>query len=314
MNFILWIIFGAVAGWIAAIISGRNAQMGALANIVVGIFGAIIGGFIMNAFGAAGVTGFNLTSLIVAILGALVLLFVVGLVRRSSTDTPTKSSPEIRASISPKAQPKEEPRVSSPLYESKYEAPKRETQSPSAPAASRSASPKIQPKKESGDVPKRPASKTPTGGIFISYRRTDSAHVAGRIYDRLVGVFGTPAVFKDVDSIPLGFDFKEYLDEKVGECNVLLALIGDRWLDAKDGLGNRRLEDPTDFVRIEIESALARNIPVIPLLVGGAPMPSAQELPDSLRKLVFRNGIPIRPDPDFHRDMDRLISALKGHV
>jgi uncharacterized membrane protein YeaQ/YmgE (transglycosylase-associated protein family) len=83
MNFILWIIFGAIAGWIASIIMGRNAQMGALANIVVGIVGALIGGFIMNAFGAQGVSGFNLTSLIVAILGAVVLLFLVGLVRRS---------------------------------------------------------------------------------------------------------------------------------------------------------------------------------------------------------------------------------------
>jgi uncharacterized membrane protein YeaQ/YmgE (transglycosylase-associated protein family) len=83
MNIILWIIFGAIAGWIASIIMGRNAQMGALANIVVGIVGALIGGFLMNAFGAQGVTGFNLTSLIVAILGAVVLLFLVGLVRRS---------------------------------------------------------------------------------------------------------------------------------------------------------------------------------------------------------------------------------------
>ena len=84
MNFILWIIFGAIAGWIASMIMGRNAQMGALANIVVGIVGALIGGFLMsNVFGAPGVSGFNLTSLIVAILGAVVLLFLVGLVRRS---------------------------------------------------------------------------------------------------------------------------------------------------------------------------------------------------------------------------------------
>jgi uncharacterized membrane protein YeaQ/YmgE (transglycosylase-associated protein family) len=83
MNIVLWIIFGALAGWIASMIMGANAQMGALANIVVGIVGALIGGFIMNAFGAQGVTGFNLTSLIVSVLGAVVLLFLVGLVRRS---------------------------------------------------------------------------------------------------------------------------------------------------------------------------------------------------------------------------------------
>ena len=84
MNFIVWIIFGALAGWIASMIMGKNAQMGALANIVVGILGALIGGFLMtNVFGAQGVTGFNLTSLLVAVAGAVVLLFLVGMVRRS---------------------------------------------------------------------------------------------------------------------------------------------------------------------------------------------------------------------------------------
>ena len=150
--------------------------------------------------------------------------------------------------------------------------------------------------------------------IFISYRRSDSADVAGRIYDRLVGKFDRKMIFKDVDSIPLGLDFKEYLDKQVGECKVLLAVIGDRWLDASNASGKRRLEDPTDFVRIEIESALERGIPVVPLLVRGASMPGEENLPPSLRKLVYRNGIPIRPDPDFHRDMDRLIKALEEYV
>ena len=150
--------------------------------------------------------------------------------------------------------------------------------------------------------------------IFVSYRRSDSADISGRIYDRLIAKFGRDAVFKDVDSIPLGLDFKEYLDKQVGECQVLLAIIGDRWLDARDSSGNRRLEYPADFVRIEIESALIRNIPVIPLLVRGASMPSEENLPPSLQKLVYRNGIPIRPDPDFHRDMDRLIKALEKYV
>lgn len=153
-----------------------------------------------------------------------------------------------------------------------------------------------------------------TSKIFISYRRSDSADVSGRIYDRLVNRFGKNLVFKDVDSIPLGLDFKEYLDKKVGECEVLLAIIGDHWLNASDGSGARRLDDASDFVRIEIESALDRNIPVIPLLVRNATMPREESLPYSLRKLVFRNGIPIRSDPDFHRDMDRLIKALENLV
>jgi hypothetical protein len=152
------------------------------------------------------------------------------------------------------------------------------------------------------------------GQIFISYRRSDSADIAGRIYDRLVGMFGKEPIFKDVDSIPLGIDFKEYLDQKVGECDVLLAIIGDRWIDASDITGASRLYDPTDFVRIEIQSALERGIPVIPLLVRGAQMPVEESLPTSLRKLTFRNGILIRSDPDFHRDMDRLIAALEKYV
>ncbi len=152
-----------------------------------------------------------------------------------------------------------------------------------------------------------------TSYIFISYRRSDSADIAGRIYDRLVDRFGRNPIFKDVDSIPLGSDFKEYIDRVVGECKVLLAIIGDRWLDARDASGKKRLEDPLDFVRTEIESALERNILVIPLLVRSAEMPHEEQLPSRLRKLASRNGISIRPDPDFHRDMDRLISALEKY-
>ena len=153
-----------------------------------------------------------------------------------------------------------------------------------------------------------------SGHIFVSYRRSDSADIAGRIYDRLIGKFGKNPIFKDVDSIPLGLDFKEYLEQKVGECDVLLAIIGGTWLEASDGNGNKRLDDPGDFVRIEIQSALERNIPVIPLLVQGAQMPNDDHLPTSLRQLVYRNGIPIRPDPDFHRDMDRLIAGLEKYM
>ena len=150
--------------------------------------------------------------------------------------------------------------------------------------------------------------------IFISYRRADSADITGRIYDRLVEEFGREPIFKDVDSIPLGTNFKEYLDRKVSECNVLLAIIGDRWSEARDGAGMKRLDDPTDFVRVEIESALERGIPVIPLLVRSAQMPDEGSLPPSLQPLIYQNGIPIRPDADFHRDMDRLISALKDYI
>jgi Tol biopolymer transport system component len=149
-------------------------------------------------------------------------------------------------------------------------------------------------------------------GIFISYRRNDSPDATGRIYDRLVSEFGKAQVFKDVDSIPLGQDFRGHLNGIVGDCGVVLAIIGPRWTDASNKAGQRRLEDPDDFVRIELEAALARDIPVVPVLVGHAPIPVASELPGSLAPMAFRQSIEVRPDPDFHNDATRLVSALRG--
>ena len=117
-------------------------------------------------------------------------------------------------------------------------------------------------------------------------------------------------VFKDVDSIPLGADFKQHLDLAVAQCNFFLAVIGTDWLYVNETVGKSLLHDFADFVRIELESALKRDIPVIPLFVRKATMPSEEDLPDSLKPLIYRNGISIRPDPDFHNDMDRLIRAI----
>ena len=149
--------------------------------------------------------------------------------------------------------------------------------------------------------------------VFISYRRSDSSDVTGRIYDRLKEHFGKSAVFKDVHSIPPGVDFREHLEKAVGKCKIFLVVIGDRWLEATDSKRKNRLQDPDDFVRIEIESALNRKILIIPLLVRGALMPAEAKLPRSLRKLVYRNAIPIRSDPDFHGDIDRLIEAITNY-
>ena len=150
--------------------------------------------------------------------------------------------------------------------------------------------------------------------IFISYRRNDAAYVTGHINDRLRKEFGDEAVFTDVDNLALGVDFRTVLDQTVAKCHILLAVIGDNWIKVKNEDGKLRLHDPADFVRIEIESALQRNIPVIPLLVAGTKMPTEDELPDSLRNLAFRNGTQIRPAPHFHTDMDRLIKNLNSHL
>ena len=115
----------------------------------------------------------------------------------------------------------------------------------------------------------------------------------------------------DVDDIPLGVDFTKYIDEKVGQCEVLLAVIGRDWLSVTDENGVRRLDKPSDFVRLELESALRRNIPVVPLLVRRASMPKAKDLPQSIREFSTRNGMPVRADPDFRTDCDRLIEGLE---
>lgn len=148
------------------------------------------------------------------------------------------------------------------------------------------------------------------GKIFISYRRDDSADSTGRIYERLVSHFGTESVVRDVDSIPHGVDFRDYLAGEVDQCQVFLAVIGKDWVKMKTPSGRRRLDDPRDFVRIEVEAALNRNIPIIPVFVMGASVPDESQVPPSLRSLVFRHGMSVRSDPDFHRDVDRLIKSL----
>jgi hypothetical protein len=147
--------------------------------------------------------------------------------------------------------------------------------------------------------------------IFISYRREDTPDASGRIYDRLLRDFSAEYVFKDVDSIPYGLDFPNYLSGVIEQCAVCLVIIGRSWLNVTNEQGARRLDNPDDFVRIEVESALKRDIPVIPLLVQNAQMPKPAELPESLSALCRRNGTPIQGDPNFHSDMDRLVNRLK---
>ena len=147
------------------------------------------------------------------------------------------------------------------------------------------------------------------GGVFISYRREDSGGYAGRIYDRLAGVLGSDNVFFDVDSIAPGVDFIDTLSDRVGRCDALVALIGKQWLTIADAEKRRRLDDPNDFVRIEIEAALNRGIRVIPVLVDGATLPNSQDLPPSLQNLPRRQGIEISL-ARFNSDVERLNQAL----
>src|SRR5262245_34855703 len=159
------------------------------------------------------------------------------------------------------------------------------------------------------------ARRVMAGKIFINYRRDDSISTAGRLHDRLAQTFGRDNLFMDVDHIPAGVDFVEYLHGQVAVCDVFLAIIGPNWLDAKDDSGRRRFDNPDDFVTIEIAAALARNIRVIPVLVDGARTPKADRLPDSVKPLVRRNAVEVR-NTHFGRDAEALASkvgeALKG--
>ncbi|MBI1281912.1 MAG: TIR domain-containing protein [Anaerolineaceae bacterium] len=148
--------------------------------------------------------------------------------------------------------------------------------------------------------------------IFISYRRADSRATAERIYDRLVQQFGRDSVFKDVNEIRPGDSFADVLKDSLANCDILLVIIGKVWLDIRDSSGSRRLDDANDFVRLEVQTGLNRSdIRVIPLLVDGASLPERSALPAALQKLVDRQTIQIRFDPDFHRDMDDLIAAIQ---
>jgi TIR domain len=147
------------------------------------------------------------------------------------------------------------------------------------------------------------------GRVFISYRRQEASGLAGRLYDRLAARFGEDQVFMDVDTITLGVDFAEAITQAVSTCEVLLAVIGPRWLTATDEDGRRRLEDPDDLVRLEVGAALERGIRVIPILVEGAGMPRRQELPEALAGLARRNALSLRHE-SFRSDAERLLAAI----
>lgn len=154
--------------------------------------------------------------------------------------------------------------------------------------------------------------KRQNASIFICYRRGVSNDITGRIYDRLVLHFGKACVFKDVDNIPLGIDFRRHLEDSVSQCDILLAIIGSDW---QGGLSSHvGIENERDFVRIEIDAALRRGIPIIPILVLGAEVPREEDLPETLRPLCYRQGVAVRSDPDFHYDVDRLVRGIKEHI
>ena len=149
-----------------------------------------------------------------------------------------------------------------------------------------------------------------SGQIFISYRREDSSASAGRIYDRLSGRFPSNRIFIDVDNIAPGVDFVTAIEKSIGSCDVLISVVGKRWLSVTDEDGKRRLDDTDDFVRLEIATALKRGIRVIPVLVDGASMPRSGDLPDELKSLVRLQALKVSQDR-FRSDSEPLIAAVE---
>jgi hypothetical protein len=147
--------------------------------------------------------------------------------------------------------------------------------------------------------------------IFISYRHADSKPYVGRLYDHLTARFDPGEVFRDIDSIRAGEDLLQAIGKAEGDCDVLIAVIGPHWLTVRDRQGRRRLADPHDNVRREIETALARGLRLVPALVGGAEMPRRSQLPASLAELAARKAIEISDDR-FRHDVDRLVAAIGG--
>lgn len=149
--------------------------------------------------------------------------------------------------------------------------------------------------------------------LFISYRRTDS-DIAGRISDRMIAEFGQDSVFLDVDNIPVGRDFRTVIDDAICGSDCVLLVIGPGWIRASmkdpDDAGN--LNSETDFVRIEVKSALDRKIPIIPVLVGGVNMPDTSALPADIAGIAFINATEVRSGRDYHQDISSLLGDIHG--
>jgi hypothetical protein len=148
----------------------------------------------------------------------------------------------------------------------------------------------------------------PGVNVFLNYRRSDSAGHAGRLFDRLNQRF-PGRVFRDVTGIGYGVEYAAEIERRLDSCRVLVVIIGPQWLTSEDDSGRRRLDDPDDLVRLEIENGLRRNALVIPILVGDARPPSADELPGGLKPLAGRNALEIT-EPDFDNDVERLTHAI----
>ena len=148
-----------------------------------------------------------------------------------------------------------------------------------------------------------PARERRAPSLFISYRRADSAEITGFIAEGLTAEFGEGSIFMDVDFIPVGVNYRAFIVSTLARCKACLVVIGQDWADMRNGVGKRRIDEADDLVRVEVETALRIGVPVAPIFVRGARVPDPEELPAALSELSVRNGVAIRPHPDFDTDV-----------
>ncbi|MEO0466747.1 MAG: TIR domain-containing protein [Pseudomonadota bacterium] len=168
---------------------------------------------------------------------------------------------------------------------------------------------------DGSDTPKVAQSVDIGPSIFISYRRSDSQAICGRLYDRLKDKFGSDKIFRDVDGVNFGLDFVDMISESIKSTKVGLVLIGPDWLTGgEDGSNDRRIDHEHDMVRLEVSALLKKGVPVIPLLIADTHMPASIELPEDIRGIARRNGLRLRHDPDFKNDVDRIADSIAGYL
>jgi hypothetical protein len=150
-------------------------------------------------------------------------------------------------------------------------------------------------------------------GVFMSYRREDTEGYAGRLYDRLASRYGSQQVFRDIDTLTPGSDFVKKINTAVGTCDATLVLTGSKWLEPVPTKGRRRIDNRQDFVRLEIQAALKRRKPIIPVLIQGAPMPRQQDLPEDIAPLARLQGAQLT-DTRWDYDVEQITKSLDKHV
>ena len=286
-------LFSAVAiGLIAAAIywaTLKNRRTSAWPTFVACLLGALIATVVGATFGLASGQGLGF-GIIAQSVGAAI---GGALVNRFGTDRPRTPAMNTESRVAP----------SNPRHSYR-----RQTEQPLGLDGRRAVRSTRPPRTEAYDTD---SLDDATAGVFISYRRQDEPNFAGRLYDKLSAQFGETRVFIDVDSVELGVDFLEVISQTLLHCRILLVVIGRGWLNAVDQLGNRRLDNPDDYVRLEIESALhKRDVRVIPVLVEGAAIPNRSQLPASLAPLARRNAIEMSHSR-FAADADRLIRTIE---